>query len=150
MAANLTVTGTIAEIFPVETFTAKNGNTYNYQGIVIDTQGYNRTDPVYVKFNVDRISTANFVVGQHISVDCNVTSRSYVSQKGITMWNTDLMVWKINQGQQQQQAAQPQQQTAPQQKATPKQIVNAMQGVPQLNPDGSPVTPQVKDDDLPF
>lgn len=146
MAANVTVSGTIGQIFPVETFTGKqNGNTYNYQGIVIDTPGYNRTDPVYVKFNIDRISTTNFVLGQHISVDCNVTSRSYVSKTGVTMWNTDLMAWKINQGQQPQQqpAAQPQQQTAQPQQQT-------IQGVPQLNPDGSPVTPQAKDDDLPF
>ena len=150
MAANVTVSGTIRQIFPVETFTGKNGNTYNYQGIVIDTPGYNRTDPVYVKFNVDRISTANFVVGQHISVDCNVTSRTYASKTGVTMWNTDLMVWKINQGQQPQQAAEPQQQETPQQNATPQQIATAMQEVPQLNPDGSPATPQAKDDDLPF
>lgn len=140
MAANVTISGVIRQIFAPETFTGKNGNNYTYQGVVIDTQGYQRTDPVYVKFNVDRISTASLAVGQPISVDCNCTSRSYVSKTGVTMWNTDLMVWKINQGQQQQQATQQQQQVA--QQPTPQ--------VQQPTQQAQQPTPQQKDDDLPF
>lgn len=138
MAANVTISGVISQITAPETFTGRNGNKYTYQGVVIDTQGYQRTDPVYVKFNVDRTSTASLAVGQPISVECNCTSRSYVSQKGVTMWNTDLMVWKINQEAQQQQ---PQQQSVQQ----PTQQVQQVQQVQAQQP-----TPQQKDDDLPF
>lgn len=135
MAANVTISGVISQIAAPETFTGRNGNQYTYQGVVIDTQGYQRTDPVYVKFNVDRTSTASLAVGQPISVDCNCTSRSYVSKTGVTMWNTDLMVWRINQ------AAQPQQQVAQQ----PTQQTQQVQQVQAQQP-----TPQQKDDDLPF
>lgn len=135
MAANVTISGVIGQILAPETFTGRNGNQYTYQGVVIDTQGYQRTDPVYVKFNVDRTSTASLAAGQPISVDCNCTSRSYVSKTGVTMWNTDLMVWRINQ------AAQPQQQVAQQ----PTQQTQQVQQVQAQQP-----TPQKKDDDLPF
>lgn len=135
MAANVTISGVIGQILAPETFTGRNGNQYTYQGVVIDTQGYQRTDPVYVKFNVDRISTASLAVGQPISVECNCTSRSYVNKTGVTMWNTDLMVWKINQPQQ------PQQQVAQQ----PIQQTQQVQQIQAQQP-----TPQQKDDDLPF
>jgi hypothetical protein len=134
MAANVTISGVIGQIAAPETFTGKNGNQYTYQGVVIDTQGYQRTDPVYVKFNVDRISTASLAIGQPISVDCNCTSRSYVSKTGVTMWNTDLMVWKINQ------TAQPQQ--------IQQQPVQQVQQVQQ--PTQQQVQSTQKDDDLPF
>ena len=139
MAANVTISGVIGQILAPETFTGRNGNQYTYQGVVIDTQGYQRTDPVYVKFNVDRTSTASLAVGQPISVDCNCTSRSYVSKTGVTMWNTDLMVWKINQGQQQQQQSQQQVAQQPTQQTQQVQQVQAQQP-----------TPQQKDVDLPF
>jgi hypothetical protein len=134
MAANVTISGVIGQILSPETFTGRNGNQYTYQGVVIDTQGYQRTDPVYVKFNVDRISTASLAIGQPISVDCNCTSRSYVSKTGVTMWNTDLMVWKINQ------TAQPQQ--------IQQQPVQQVQQVQQ--PTQQQVQSTQKDDDLPF
>jgi hypothetical protein len=134
MAANVTISGVIGQILAPEKFTGRNGNQYTYQGVVIDTQGYQRTDPVYVKFNVDRISTASLAIGQPISVDCNCTSRSYVSKTGVTMWNTDLMVWKINQ------TAQPQQ--------IQQQPVQQVQQVQQ--PTQQQVQSTQKDDDLPF
>jgi hypothetical protein len=137
MAANVTISGVIGQILAPETFTGRNGNQYTYQGVVIDTQGYQRTDPVYVKFNVDRTSTASLAVGQPISVECNCTSRSYVSKTGVTMWNTDLMVWKINQ------AAQPQQS----QQQVAQQPTSQVQ---QPTQQAQQPTPQQKDDDLPF
>ena len=137
MAANVTISGVIGQIFAPETFTGRNGNQYTYQGVVIDTQGYQRTDPVYVKFNVDRTSTASLAVGQPISVECNCTSRSYVSKTGETMWNTDLMVWKINQ------AAQQQQQVA-------QQPTQQVQQIQQPTQQAQQHTPQQNDDDLPF
>lgn len=144
MAANVTISGVIGQILAPETFTGRNGNQYTYQGVVIDTQGYQRTDPVYVKFNVDRTSTASLTVGQPISVDCNCTSRSYVSKTGVTMWNTDLMVWKINQAAQPQQPTQqPQQPT--QQTQQPTQQTQQVQQAQAQQP-----TPQQQDDDLPF
>lgn len=148
MAANVTVSGTIGQIFAPETFQSnKNGNNYTFQGIVINTQGYQRVDPVYVKFNIDRISTANFKVGQPISVDCNVTSSEWTTKTGIKMWRTDLMVWKVNQQPQQQPAAQPQQQ--PQQQVA-QQPTQQVQQVQQPTQQAQQPTPQQKDDDLPF
>lgn len=138
MAANVTISGVISQIAAPDTFIGKNGNQYTYQGVVIDTQGYQRTDPVYVKFNVDRTSTASLAVGQPISVDCNCTSRSYVSKTGVTMWNTDLMVWKINQ------AAQPQQQST----QLAQQPTSQQPQQPASNPAQQPVS--AKEDDLPF
>lgn len=143
MAANVTVSGTIGQIFAPETFQSnKNGNNYTFQGIVINTQGYQRVDPVYVKFNIDRISTVNFKVGQPISVDCNVTSSEWTTKTGIKMWRTDLMVWKVNQQPQQQPASQPQQ---PQQQVTQQPTPQVQQPTQQVQQP----TPQ-KDDDLPF
>ena len=70
-----------------------------------------------------------------------------MAKNGKEFWNTTVSVWKINQQQtvqQQQQPVQQQQQTVYQQPV--QQNPNLMQGVPQLNQDGS----AVKSDDLPF
>lgn len=65
-----------------------------------------------------------------------------MTKDGREFWNTTVSVWKINTIQQQQPV---QQQQQPVYQQPVQQNPNPMQGIPQLNQDGS-----IKDDDLPF
>lgn len=142
---NVRIIGSIASISNTETF-QYNGTTYNFKEIVINTPAYqNKTEPVVVKVNADKYNLDNFKVGDCVDIDANIKSKSNTSKTGKTFWNTTLTLWKIQLHQQQQQQPVQQQQQTVYQQPVQQQNPNPMQGVPQLNQDGS-----VKDDDLPF
>lgn len=122
--SELTISGRIALILPLQTGTSKAGNPWKKQGYVIDTGGQYPKKVCFSLFG-DKIDQFPLQVGQDVTVSIGIESREFNGR-----WYTEVNAWNVAYASQQ---AQLQPQPAP---STPPQ--------PQPSPQ-----PQAADD-LPF
>ena len=139
--SELTISGCIALILPLQTGTSKAGNPWKKQSYVIETGGQYPKKVCFSLFG-DKVDQFPIQVGQDVTVSIDIDSREFNGR-----WYTEINAWNIVQAGAQQAAPAPQptyQPPQPQpdyQKAYPQQQAVAP----------APATPQAGvADDLPF
>ena len=132
MANELTISGRIALILPLQQGTSKAGNPWKKQGYVIDTGGQYPRKVCFSLFG-DKIDQFPLQVGQDVTVSIDIESREFNGR-----WYTEINAWNIVQT-----GAQP---AAP----APQQVATAPAVAP-TQPQPAPQTPQQQAvGDLPF
>lgn len=126
MANELTISGRIALILPLQQGTSKAGNPWKKQGYVIDTGGQYPRKVCFSLFG-DKIDQFPLQVGQDVTVSIGIESREFNAR-----WYTEVNAWNVTYASQQPQ---------PQQQATPQP--------PVAQPATALQTPQASDE-LPF
>lgn len=126
MANELTISGRIALILPLQQGTSKAGNPWKKQGYILETGGQ-YTNKVCFSLFGDKIDQFPLQVGQDVTVSIGIESREFNGR-----WYTEVNAWNVTySGQQPQLQVQP----APQ--------------PPVVQPAIAPQTPQASDE-LPF
>ena len=129
MANELTISGRIALILPLQQGTSKAGNPWKKQGYILETGGQYPKKVCFSLFG-DKVDQFPLQVGQDVTVSIGIESREFNAR-----WYTEVNAWNVTySGQQPQLQAQP----APQ--------------PPVVQPAPSPSAPtqQQPADDLPF
>lgn len=126
MANELTISGRIALILPLQTGTSKSGHAWQKQEYILDTGGQYPKKVCFSLFG-DSITKFPLQVGQDVTVSIDIESREWNSR-----WYTEVRAWNVTYASQQPQL---QAQPAPQ--------------PPVVQPATAPQTPQATDE-LPF
>ena len=130
--SELTISGRIALILPLQQGTSKAGNPWKKQGYVIETGGQYPKKVCFSLFG-DKVDQFPLQVGQEVTVSIDVESREFNGR-----WYTEINAWNIVQT-----GAQP---AAP----APQQVATAPAVAP-VQPQPAPQTPQQQAvGDLPF
>lgn len=130
MANELTISGRIALILPLQTGTSKAGNPWKKQSYILDTVGQYPKKVCFSLFG-DKVDQFPIQVGQDVTVSIDIDSREFNGR-----WYTEINAWNVTYAGQQPQAPAPQPPVA--------QPAQAPQPAP-----ASPQQPQAADD-LPF
>ena len=128
--SELTISGRIALILPLQTGTSKAGNQWKKQSYVIETGGQYPKKVCFSLFG-DKVDQFPIQVGQDVTVSIDIDSREFNGR-----WYTEINAWNVTYAGQQPQAPAPQPPVA--------QPAQAPQPAP-----ASPQQPQAADD-LPF
>lgn len=129
--SELTISGRIVSVLPLQQGTSKAGNPWKKQGYVIETGGQYPKKVCFSLFG-DKVDQFPIQVGQDVTVSIDIESREFNGR-----WYTEINAWNVTySGQAQPQAAAPQPPVA--------QPAQAPQPTP-----ASPQQPQDADD-LPF
>lgn len=130
--SELTISGRIALILPLQTGTSKAGNPWKKQSYVIETGGQYPKKVCFSLFG-DKVDQFPIQVGQDVTVSIDIDSREFNGR-----WYTEINAWNIVQT-----GAQP---AAP----APQQVANAPAVAP-VQPQPAQQTPQQQAvGDLPF
>ena len=130
--SELTISGRIVSVLPLQQGTSKAGNPWKKQGYVIDTGGQYPRKVCFSLFG-DKIDQFPLQVGQDVTVSIDIESREFNGR-----WYTEINAWNIVQT-----GAQP---AAP----APQQAATAPAVAP-VQPQPAPQTPQQQAiGDLPF
>lgn len=130
--SELTISGRIVSVLPLQQGTSKAGNPWKKQGYVIDTGGQYPRKVCFSLFG-DKIDQFPLQVGQDVTVSIDIESREFNGR-----WYTEINAWNIVQT-----GAQP---AAP----APQQVATAPAVAP-TQPQPAPQTPQQQAvGDLPF
>ena len=125
--SELTISGRIDSVLPLQQGTSKAGNPWKNQGYVLDTGGQYPKKVCFSLFG-DKIDQFPIQVGQDVTVSIGIESREWNSR-----WYTEVRAWNVTYASQQ-----------PQLQAQPAQPTPAPQPTP-----ASPQQLQAADD-LPF
>jgi hypothetical protein len=130
--SELTISGRIALILPLQTGTSKAGNPWKKQGYILETGGQYPRKVCFSLFG-DKVDQFPIQVGQDVTVSIDIESREFNGR-----WYTEINAWNIVQT-----GAQP---AAP----APQQVATAPAVAP-VQPQPAPQTPQQQAvGDLPF
>ena len=130
--SELTISGRIALILPLQTGTSKAGNQWKKQSYVLETGGQYPKKVCFSLFG-DKVDQFPIQVGQEVTVSIDIESREFNGR-----WYTEINAWNIVQT-----GAQP---AAP----ASQQVANAPAAAP-VQPQPAPQTPQKQAvGDLPF
>lgn len=130
--SELTISGRIALILPLQTGTSKAGNPWKKQGYILETGGQYPRKVCFSLFG-DKVDQFPIQVGQDVTVSIDIESREFNGR-----WYTEINAWNIVQT-----GAQP---AAP----APQQAATAPAVAP-VQPQPAPQTPQQQAvGDLPF
>ena len=100
--SELTISGHIALILPLQQGTSKTGNPWKKQGYIIDTGGQYPKKVCFSLFG-DKIDQFPLQVGQDVTVSIGIESREFNGR-----WYTEVNAWNVAySGQQPQLQAQP-------------------------------------------
>lgn len=130
--SELTISGRISLILPLQTGTSKAGNPWKKQGYILETGGQYPRKVCFSLFG-DKIDQFPIQVGQEVTVSIDIDSREFNGR-----WYTEINAWNIVQT-----GVQP---AAP----APQQVATAPAVAP-VQPQPAPQTPQQQAvGDLPF
>lgn len=102
MANELTISGRIALILPLQQGTSKAGNPWKKQGYILETGGQ-YTNKVCFSLFGDKIDQFPLQVGQDVTVSIGIESREFNGR-----WYTEVNAWNVTySGQQPQLQVQP-------------------------------------------
>lgn len=87
--SELTISGRIALILPLQTGTSKAGNPWKKQGYVIDTGGQYPKKVCFSLFG-DKIDQFPIQAGQDVTVSIDIESREFNGR-----WYTEINAWNI-------------------------------------------------------
>lgn len=133
MANELTISGRIDSVLPLQQGTSKAGNPWKKQGYVIDTGGQYPKKVCFSLFG-DKIDQFPLQVGQDVTVSIGIESREFNAR-----WYTEVNAWNVTYSGQQPQL---QAQAAPQPQVA--------QPAPSTPPQQQPSTQPQATDELPF
>lgn len=130
--SELTISGRIALILPLQTGTSKAGNPWKKQSYVLDTVGQYPKKVCFSLFG-DKVEQFPIQVGQEVTVSIDIDSREFNGR-----WYTEINAWNIVQ-------------TGVQPAAPAPQEVATAPAVAPVQPQPAPQTPQQQAvGDLPF
>lgn len=100
--SELTISGRIALILPLQTGTSKAGNPWKKQSYVIETGGQYPKKVCFSLFG-DKVDQFPIQVGQDVTVSIDIDSREFNGR-----WYTEINAWNVTYAGQQPQAPAPQ------------------------------------------
>lgn len=100
--SELTISGRIALILPLQTGTSKAGNPWKKQSYVIETGGQYPKKVCFSLFG-DKVDQFPIQVGQDVTVSTDIDSREFNGR-----WYTEINAWNVTYAGQQPQAPAPQ------------------------------------------
>ena len=133
MANELTISGRIVSVLPLQQGESKAGKPWQKQEYILDTGGQFPRKVCFSLFG-DYLTKFPLQVGQDVAVSIDIESREWNSK-----WYTEVRAWNVTYASQQ---PQPQAQVAPQ-----PQVAQPVQSTP---PQQQPSTQPQAADDLPF
>ena len=87
--SELTISGRIALILPLQTGTSKAGNPWKKQGYVLDTGGQYPKKVCFSLFG-DKVDQFPIQVGQDVTVSIDIESREFNGR-----WYTEINAWNV-------------------------------------------------------
>ena len=123
MANELTISGRIDSVLPLQQGMSKAGNPWKKQGYVLDTGGQYPKKVCFSLFG-DKIDQFPIQVGQDVTVSIGIESREFNGR-----WYTEVNAWNVTYASQQ---PQPQQQATPQPPVAPATQTPQQQAVGDL------------------
>ena len=102
MANELTISGRIVSVLPLQQVTSKAGKTWQKQEYILDTGGQYPKKVCFSLF-VDSITKFPLQVGQDVTVSIDIESREWNSK-----WYTEVRAWNVAYASQQPQTPAPQ------------------------------------------
>lgn len=131
--SELTISGRIVLILPLQTGTSKAGNPWKKQGYILETLGTQYPRKVCFSLFGDKVDQFPIQVGQEVTVSIDIESREFNGR-----WYTEINAWNIVQ-------------TGAQPAAPASQQVDTAPAAAPVQPQPTPQTPQQQAvGDLPF